>query len=90
MHHLINHGLKIVEGKRGVGPYLRCYRARCILSGEALPCHLIMRQEDLIHLLVTGLKRLVILLRQVVECKLDDVVLIDVRYIYVGTSFLHS
>jgi hypothetical protein len=49
-----------------------------------------MRQDDLIHLLVIGLKCLAILLRQVVKCRLDDIVLVEIGYVGVGISFFHG
>jgi hypothetical protein len=62
----------------------------CILLDEPLSCHLITQQEDLIYLLVIGLECLAILLRQVVEGRLDDVALVEVRSIGAGVSFLHG
>jgi hypothetical protein len=47
-------------------------------------------REELIHLLVAGLECLVIFLRQVVEGRLDDVVLLEVGSIGVRASFLHG
>jgi hypothetical protein len=89
--------LDIIQRKREVGPYLEYYLRlvdvdrRCILLDEPMSCHLIMQQEDLIHLLVIGFKRLAILLRRVVEGRFDDdVVLIEVGSVGVRASFLYG
>jgi hypothetical protein len=63
---------------------------RCVLEDETLPRHLVMRVEELIHLSVVSLDHLVILLHQGVEGGLDDVVLVEVRFIDAGASFLHA
>jgi hypothetical protein len=57
---------------------------------EPLSRYLITREEELIHLLVVGLERLAIFLRQVVEGRLDNVVLAEIGFVGVGTSFLHG
>jgi hypothetical protein len=46
--------------------------------------------EELIHLCAVSLERLAILLRQDVIGRLDGVVLVEVRSIDVGASFLHA
>jgi hypothetical protein len=88
--------LDIIERKREVGPYIGCYLRLadvdrlCILLDEPLSCHLVTRQEDLIHLLVIGFEHLAILFRQVVKCRLDDIVLDEVGSIGARDYFLHG
>jgi hypothetical protein len=88
--------LNIVERKQGVGPYLGCYLVLvnddwcCILLDEPLLLYLVMLEEELIHLLVTGLEHLVIFLHHVVKGRLDDVALVEVGSIEVGAFFLHA
>jgi hypothetical protein len=61
-----------------------------ILEDEPVSCYLITRVEELIYLGVLSLKHHAILLRQGVECGLDGVVLIEVRFVDIGASFIHS
>jgi hypothetical protein len=88
--------LNIIERKQGVRQYLGCYLSladvdrRRILLDEPLSRYLITREEELIHLLVVGLERLAIFLRQVVEGRLDNVVLAEIGFVGVGASFLHG
>jgi hypothetical protein len=88
--------LNIVERKQWVRSYLGCYLillndvGRCVHEDEPLPLPLITRVKELIHLCVVSLERLAILLHQGVECGLDDVVLIEVRFIDVGASHLEA
>jgi hypothetical protein len=75
--------------------YLRCYLGladddwRCILEDESLP-HYLTRVEELVYIRVVRLERLAILLRQGVEGRLDDIMLIEVRSVDVGAFFLHA
>jgi hypothetical protein len=57
---------------------------------EPLLLYLIMLEEEVIHLLVTGLEHLVIFLHQIVKGRLDDVALVEVGSIEVGAFFLHA
>jgi hypothetical protein len=85
--------LNIIERKREFGSYLGCYLSfvdddwRYILLDEPLSRYLVMREEELIHLLAVGLKRLAIFVRQVVEGRLDDVILVEVRSVGVEAPF---
>jgi hypothetical protein len=45
---------------------------------EPLPHHIVMQEEELIHLLGVGLECLAIFLHQVVEGRLDDVNFVEV------------
>jgi hypothetical protein len=79
-----------------VRPYLRCYLGpanddRCgVLEDEPLPRHLITRVEKLMQIDAVSLENLAILLCQGVEGGLDDVVLVEVRFIDIRASFLHA
>jgi hypothetical protein len=69
--------------------YLGCYLGladddqRCVLEDDPLPHHLITR-------VVVSLECLTILLRQGVKGGLDDIVLVEVRSVDIGASFLHD
>jgi hypothetical protein len=56
----------------------------------SLSPYLITQEEELIHLCAVGLERLEIFLCHGVEGRLDDVVLVDLKSIGVGPSFLHA
>jgi hypothetical protein len=60
---------------------------RCSVLGEPVLRYLIMREEELIHLLVIGHE---CFLHHVVEGSHDDVVLVEVGSIGAGASFLYG
>jgi hypothetical protein len=88
--------LNVKEKKRWVRPYLRCYLSlvdddrRCVLDDSPLLRHLITRVEELIEIGTVSFERLVKLLRQDVEGRLDDVVLVEVGSIVAGVLLLHA
>jgi hypothetical protein len=91
----IIHRLNIVERKRWGWLYLRCYLGlanddrRGVLEDEPLPCHLIMRVEELLQIGAVSLERFAILLRQGVKGGHDDV-LVEVRSVGARVSLLHA
>jgi hypothetical protein len=60
------------------------------LENGLLPRHFTTREQEFFKIGVVGFKRLAILLRQGVEGRLDDVVLVEVGSIGVRVSTLHA
>jgi hypothetical protein len=64
---------------------------RCgVPENGPLLCHFAMREEEFFQIGVVSFECVVTLLRQGVEGRLDDVVLIEVRFIGAIVSTLHA
>jgi hypothetical protein len=96
LQHRIDHRLNIVERRRWVRPYLRYYLGlvdddrRVVLLLHPLSHHFTTQEEELLEIGMVMFKHLVTLLRQGVECRLDDVVLIEVGFVDAEVSTIHA
>jgi hypothetical protein len=64
---------------------------RCgVLENGPLPHHFAMQEEEFFEIGVVGFECLVTLLRQGVEGRLEDVVLVEVKFIGARVSTLHA
>jgi hypothetical protein len=88
--------LNIVDRRWWVRSYLEYYLSlvdgdrRGVLENGSLPRHFTMREEELLKISAVSLERLVTLLRQGVEGRLDDVAHVEVGSIDVEVSTLHA
>jgi hypothetical protein len=88
--------LNIIERKRWVRVYLRCYLGcedndQCgVLENGPLSHHFTMLEEEFLEISAISFKRLVTLLRLGVDVRLDDVVLVEVGSIGAGVFPLHA
>jgi hypothetical protein len=63
---------------------------RFVPKNGPLPRHFTTREEELFEIGVVSFERLGTLLREGVEGRLDDVVLVEVRPVDAGVSTLHA
>jgi hypothetical protein len=81
---------------RWVRPYLGYYLSLVeddrsgVLENGPLSCHFIMREEGFFEIGAVSFKCLVTLLRQGIECRLNDVVLVEVAFVGAGVSIFHA
>jgi hypothetical protein len=87
---------EVVLSQRWIRSYLRYYLrlvedGRCnILENSLLSCHFTTRGEELFKVDVVSFKHLATLLRQGVECGLEDVALVKVESVVVRVFTLHA
>jgi hypothetical protein len=88
--------LNIIERRRWVRPYLGYHLGlgeddRCsVLENRPLSRHLAMRKEELFKIDAVLFERLTTLLREGVECGLEDVALVEVGSVVADISTLHA
>jgi hypothetical protein len=88
--------LNIIARGRWVWPYLGYYLSfveddrRGVLENNPLPHYFITREEEFFKMDAVVFERLVTLLHQGVEGRLDDVVLVEVGSVGATVSTLHA
>jgi hypothetical protein len=63
---------------------------RSIPKNSPLPHHFAMREEELLKINVVSFELLAILIRQGVEGRLEDVILVEVGSVGAGVFILHA
>jgi hypothetical protein len=63
---------------------------RSILENSPLSRHFTMREEELLKINAVSFEHLTTLLRQGVEGRLEDVILVEIRSIVTGVFTLHT
>jgi hypothetical protein len=95
-YQVVDHGLNVIEIKQWVRPYLGYYLgladddSRGVLEDAPPTASLRQVREEFLEVSEIGFKRLMTLLRQGVEGRLDDVILVGVGSIVAGVSTLHA
>jgi hypothetical protein len=88
--------LNIIEKRHWIRSYLGYYHRlgednrRSVLENSPLSRHLATQKEELFKISAICFERFATLLRQGVEGGLEDVALVEVRFVVAGVSTLHA